>query len=482
MTRAPRLLVRLALIVGAAALLVALGVTLLLVNTVSLKHKAQATSRADAYLVAAINVERLVVDAETGLRGYVITRGPLFLEPTTSAQGRLPRAEAALRRAAAADGAFRDSAERLISAANTYLTQYVPTIRVLAERDPTAARSFANTLRGKALVDGVRARAARLESLVSGRERARQAAAGHDAGQATTEAILALVLLTVATLVLGGLLGWLVVARDRARRRSEETVHVLRESLLPASLPEIPDCELAVRFLPAQAAELVGGDFYDAFAAGEGSWAIVVGDVCGKGAEAAALTAMARWTLRSVAAGDVSAPDALTFLNDAMLGQDLGGRFITLAYLHLTLHDGEVTVSVACAGHPPPIVVPAAGRPRALPVHGPLLGVWPDVAFQTADVTLERGDAILVYTDGVSDPGPGPERRPADALRERPSGADAEQLASALEDYACRPEGPQRDDIAIVALRFVDLGRPHGPGEGGAGARQLVVSAAPRVQ
>jgi serine phosphatase RsbU (regulator of sigma subunit) len=480
MPGAPRSLGRIALIVGSAALLVALGVTLLLLNTEKLKHSAQRTTRADAYLVAAIDVERLVVDAETGLRGYVITTRSLFLAPTHEAQRRLPAAEAALRRAALADGAFTANAEGLISAANVYLRVYVPRLLVVAVRDPAGARSFANTLQGKTLVDDVRTRASQLQSLVSAREQQRQQAAASDASQATTEAIVVLVLLTVATLLLGGLLGWLVVARERASRRSEETVQVLRQSLLPSSMPAIPGCELAVRFLPAQAAELVGGDFYDAFPLGDDSWALVVGDVCGKGAEAAAVTAMARWTLRSVASPDIFPQDALRFLNSTMLDQELGGRFITLAYARLTLGEGGAHLSMACAGHPPPILVPAAGEPRTVSAHGPLVGVWPDVTFRTAECELDPGDAVVLYTDGVSDPGPGPERRPAEALRARSPDADADQLAGALEEYARMPGGPQRDDIAVLALRLVDPRRPAGTGGSGSGSRRAALHAAPR--
>src|ERR1700760_1588065 len=106
MERIRRLPARIALVVGAGALLVGLGVTLLLVNTVKLHHSADATGRSDDYLVAAINLERLVVDAETGLRGYVITGRSLFLEPTHDAQRGYGRAKAALSHAAAADGAF----------------------------------------------------------------------------------------------------------------------------------------------------------------------------------------------------------------------------------------------------------------------------------------------------------------------------------------------------------------------------------------
>ena len=451
---------RIALVVAAGALLVAIGVALLLVNTVKLKHSADATTRSDTYLTAVINLERTVVDAETGLRGYVITGRALFLEPSHQAQRTYPGAAAALTRAAAADGAFPAQASALERTADAYMTGYLPQTITLATRDRAAAGTYTVTLEGKQAVDLVRARAARLEQLVSARERARQSAARTDASHSTVEAILVLGLLTAATLLLGLFLGYLVISRERARQRSERTVEVLRQSLLPTALPAIPGCELAVRFRPAREAELVGGDFYDAFAVSDGRWAIIVGDVCGKGAEAAAVTAMARWTLRSLASWSVGPDEALRFLNRAMLGEDLDGRFITVAYLLLTVENGTAQVSLACAGHPPPILVPASGDARTLPSRGTLLGIWPDIRLQTTELALGPGDTILLYTDGVSDPGPGPERRPTEALRDHEHGADAGQLADALERYATQPAEAERDDIAIVAVRFTGSTQP----------------------
>ncbi len=439
---------------GAGALLVALGVTLLLVNTVGLRHSSAATTRADTYLLAVINDERLVIDAETGLRGYVITGRPLFLQPTRAAQAAFPAAQAALRRAARADGEFTGLAQALEQVAGAYMTGYVPAVESLHGRGLAAARSYPTTLSGKQLVDDVRARAANLEGLVAARERARQRSASRSAGVSITDAIVVLVLVTLLTLVLGTVLGRLAVARDRARAESEQTAAALRLSLLPGALPAIPHCQVAARFLPAAEGEVVGGDFYDVFAVGEEQWAIVVGDVCGKGPQAAALTAMARWTLRSLAGTPVAPADALRFLNRSMLNLQLDGRFITIAYLLVTPAEQGAHAVLACAGHPPGILVPAAGDPVPLPAHGALLGIWPQIPLTSSEVDLRPGDGIVLYTDGVSDPGPGPQRLPLHALRGRPPGADAEALAGALEGYAVNAAFPQRDDIAIVAFRL----------------------------
>src|ERR1700729_369256 len=138
MQRLLRLPARIALVVAAGALVVALGGTLLLVNTVRLHQSADATGRSDAYLVATINVERLVVDAETGLRGYVITGRRLFLAPTQQAQQGLARIKAQLASAARADGSFPGEAQRVASAAGTYMNDYVPRVLALAARDRRA--------------------------------------------------------------------------------------------------------------------------------------------------------------------------------------------------------------------------------------------------------------------------------------------------------------------------------------------------------
>src|ERR1700756_2940612 len=119
MLRSLGLRTRIALVVGTGALLVALGVTLLLINTVGLHRSADATSRADYYLVAVIDDGRLVVDAETGLRGYVIPGRPLFLQPTRQAQAAFPAAQAALRRTARADGDFIKKADAPARAGDT---------------------------------------------------------------------------------------------------------------------------------------------------------------------------------------------------------------------------------------------------------------------------------------------------------------------------------------------------------------------------
>ena len=448
--------------VATGAVAVALGVTLLLTHIVDLRSSANATLRTNDYLSAVIAVERQVGDAETGLRGYVITGDPVFLAPERSAAAAMPGAATALARAAADDGAYVTQAAQLASSARSYLDTYVPQVIGQMSSDPAAARSVATTALGKRLVDGTRLRSAVLERQISARQAARQRAARASANNAVNEAIVVLIALTLLTLAIGGVLGWLLVGRERARQRTEElyrrterTARTLQESLLPAQVPDLPSCELAIRFTPAGADDLVGGDFYDVFAVGPDHWAIVVGDVCGKGAGAAAVTAMARWTLRTLADSALPPAEVLRLLNDVMRHQAAEQRFITITYALLEVRDGVAHVRIACAGHPPPIAVSPTGEPEAVPARGDLLAVWPDIRLHEVEVTLQPGASLVFYTDGVTDQGPGVERSPERAIRKIRGDRTAAALADALCDESMRWTEAPRDDIAIVALRYV---------------------------
>lgn len=447
----------------------AIGVALLLSNTIQLRASADATIRSRAYLASVTEVEDLVVDAETGLRGYIITGRQLFLAPLHMAQARLPDAVGTLEHNAASNHAFVDQAHGLVIAAEAYLGGYVP--RVLGMHDLRTARSLNTTLEGKQLVDGIRAQTATLARLVSARDDARQHEAHSRANHSVTEAIIILVLLTALTLFVGILLGRLVIARERARARSERTARTLQESLLPSQLPPIPGCELAIRFTPGTAGDLVGGDFYDVFELTPGRWALVLGDVCGKGAEAAALTAMARWTLRSLATQVIDTPDVLRLLNDALVRQDLNGRFITVAYLVVNVEDDRAHLTVACAGHPAPIVIPADGPPLEVAASGTLLGIWRDISLRTAEVQLGPGDSLVVYSDGVTEQGPSVLPPSLIGVLGGGAAANAEQIASRLERHGRQLVHPQRDDITVMALHFTgDV--PDGRDQVGSPARQ----------
>jgi phosphoserine phosphatase RsbU/P len=228
----------------------------------------------------------------------------------------------------------------------------------------------------------------------------------------------------------------------------------LQRSLLPPRLPDIEGFELAARYRAAGEGFDVGGDFYDAFEKGDG-WALAVGDVCGKGPEAASLTSLARSALRTGAVVESAPSRVLEVTNEAVLRERIGDRFLTALFMILEPDTG--TLVVANAGHPPLVVLRSGGEVELLESRGPVLGVLADASFEDSEVVLEPGDAVIAYTDGVLDAG-APDRLLntavlADLAREH-TGRPAAELAEALERIALDVSaGTPRDDIAVLVLR-----------------------------
>jgi PAS domain S-box-containing protein len=245
-------------------------------------------------------------------------------------------------------------------------------------------------------------------------------------------------------------------ALDNARLYAErdQVARTLQRSLLPAELPRVPGLELAGRYL---AAGEVGGDFYDCFATGGGDWALVIGDVCGKGAEAASLTALARYTLRAAAQRERRPRAVLRELNEALLRQRLDYRFCTVLYAAVTPRDDRVSVCVATGGHPLPFVVRATGQVEPAGSPGTLLGVIDDPDISEQAIELAHGDALVLFTDGVSeateaDRVAGPTR--LEALLAGCAGAGAAAITEAVERDAVAVQGEQvRDDVAVLVAR-----------------------------
>jgi serine phosphatase RsbU (regulator of sigma subunit) len=247
--------------------------------------------------------------------------------------------------------------------------------------------------------------------------------------------------------------------RDRAerdRRRIQALNKALQTSLLPPVLPVIPGVELEARYQPALAGLEVGGDFYDVFDTG-GDWAIVIGDVCGKGPEAAAVTAVARWTIRSVAMDIRQPTQVLRKVNEALVHQQLDDRFCTIAYARVVPTSLGVRVSMCRGGHPAPLVVRADGAIEAFGTAGSLIGILPEVRLWEETTQLHTDDALVFYTDGVTEARRGREQFGEDRLNEtlaachgQSAGAIADAIERAVLDFA----GPEpSDDIAILVLR-----------------------------
>ena len=251
------------------------------------------------------------------------------------------------------------------------------------------------------------------------------------------------------------------IAIDNSLLHAElrDTARTLQESLLPPHLPAVRGFELAARFRPAGAGIQVGGDFYDIFETGPDQWALAVGDVCGKGAEAAALTALTRYTVRAAAMYEQDAGGVLAVLNEALLRQRGDYRFTTLVYCVLDLSGERPLLRVACGGHPQPLRLRADGTAETVGKVGPLLGVLHEAEFAEHQVELDPGDVLALYTDGLTDA-----LAPAQILDEddllaalvRCRGASAGEISQHLEQVALGgdPEQTPRDDIALVVAKL----------------------------
>ncbi|MEX2557890.1 MAG: SpoIIE family protein phosphatase [Actinomycetota bacterium] len=264
------------------------------------------------------------------------------------------------------------------------------------------------------------------------------------------------------------------LAQDLARRAAlavdnarlfQDRSHVartLQRSLLPPHLPQIPGVELAARYHAAGEGSEVGGDFYDVFRTGKDDWAILIGDVCGKGADAAALTALARYTVRAAAMQARKPSRVLTQLNEALVtaavpehGLDL--RFCTVAYTRLRPMDIGVRVTSTAGGHPPPYILRRDGRVETACRTGTLIGVLPEIDLTDHSTELQPGDALILYTDGVTEArGPSGDFGEA-AFQELVStcaGLDASSIAERIESTVLEFQGGEpRDDIALIVVR-----------------------------
>jgi PAS domain S-box-containing protein len=256
------------------------------------------------------------------------------------------------------------------------------------------------------------------------------------------------------------------VAIENARLYSERNrvAQTLQASLLPRALPHVPGVELASRFRPAGEGIEVGGDFYDVFPAARGTWMAAVGDVCGKGADAAALTGLARYTLRMLAHREASPAEVLRQLNQAVLRQEEAReRFLTAVLVSLRPGEDRVVARLACAGHPHPLRLRAGGDCHPVVLEGTLLGLFPEAEVEERDLELEPGESLVLYTDGLTD-AQAPRRllTPGDVARElgATGAGTAQELVAAAEELATAGGTvAPRDDIVILGLH-VPRARP----------------------
>jgi PAS domain S-box-containing protein len=246
----------------------------------------------------------------------------------------------------------------------------------------------------------------------------------------------------------------LAIENARLYEQQRHIARTLQRSLLPTSLPEIPQLDVATSYRPAAQGTEVGGDFYDLFQSPDG-WCLMIGDVSGKGVEAAAVTALTRYTVRTAALNSPRPKDVLEVLNQAMLEQLPEDRYCTIAYGTMQLNGREATLQIACAGHPPPLILRVDGTINDACGPGGLLGLFPDPEIVDSLGHLGPGDLLLLYTDGVIESW---EEKGDEALKttlSRARGLSAAETIAHIEDDAlAASDGGHRDDFALMAIKL----------------------------
>lgn len=257
------------------------------------------------------------------------------------------------------------------------------------------------------------------------------------------------------------------LALDNARLYSaqRQANDALQRSLLPPELPTIPGVDVAAGYEAAGEGNEVGGDFYDVFEVAPGRWRFAIGDVCGKGPEAAAVTGLTRHALRILAREGHDVPTVVERLNALIVDEGSRAPFVTLIHGELAPASGgavasgdAAVISLVCAGHPPPLVLRSAGDVEAVTEPQPLLGVLDGVTFEQSVVRLSPRDVLLCVTDGVT------ERRSGDYLlgdgdglpdllgecSGLNAGSVVAKIQRAVREFG---SGPPTDDVALLVFR-----------------------------
>ncbi len=251
----------------------------------------------------------------------------------------------------------------------------------------------------------------------------------------------------------------LAIKVDRMFVRRAEVVEALQASLLPREVPPVPDVDIATAYVTATEGLDVGGDFYDVYDS-PGGWGLAIGDVQGKGEEAATVTAMVRHAVRVLAHWNPDPAAVLSMVNEVMLAQQSTDRFVTAIAAHMRWDGGILRLNIGSAGHPGPVLVRPDGRVRLVPGGGLPLGLFPDCEPGLAQLELEPGDMLFLFTDGVTDArSPGNayfESRLTDELSAL-AGRSAHEVISAMRTLVVEFSlNDLRDDMTMLVLRALE--------------------------
>jgi sigma-B regulation protein RsbU (phosphoserine phosphatase) len=239
-----------------------------------------------------------------------------------------------------------------------------------------------------------------------------------------------------------------------AKQRAEELARTLQHTLIPPTVPAIAGLEVAAAYHPAGHGTDVGGDFYDVFEVGDDEWVVTLGDVCGKGYEAAIVTSLVRHTIRALCVTERS-PSAVLAALDEVLQHHETDRFCTAVLLRLRREGDGWSIDIGIGGHPRPLLLRRGSAPEPCAGRGPLLGVLHDATFEESTVRLGPGDALLLYTDGITEGRRGDEMYGEDRLLATAAriGPRPHELVDALTAAVLEfQDGTLRDDVAVVAL------------------------------
>jgi serine phosphatase RsbU (regulator of sigma subunit)/PAS domain-containing protein len=233
------------------------------------------------------------------------------------------------------------------------------------------------------------------------------------------------------------------IAARRLLTRQTEAAEALRSSLLPPVLRTVPGVEIVAAHMPPTRGREVGGDFYDVYPTPRG-WGVAIGDVCGKGDDAAAATATARHAIRVLSHWNPDPAEVLRGANEIMLAEEFGSRFVTADAAHLSWDNRTLRVLLASAGHPGPVLLSPDGRTQVLAGGGVALGIFPDPEPAAQELHLEPGDVLFFFTDGLTGA-----RSPQQTYLE-------EILTDRLADLTGRPAAEVVSEMRRVVLEFSD--------------------------